>query len=286
MKELHQSGIGLVKRQAEPITPRKENQLWESNQLGEQSADSLLNTVFFYNCKLFGLRGLDEHRDLQCSQIVLGLDENGSFITFNGRSSKSMKGGLKHRKLTAKYIKHYVDITCNRNLFTIYQHYLVAVGNDGDFYKRPLNGLPIRFSKQNIGKHKMATLIKNMCKQAGLNGFFSNHSGKRTCATVLFQKGVDQQQICKRTGHRSDAIEDYKVPSAQQEKFISSCLNPPQPFTANNDVLSCLPAHTVCMPVQTSLSTDTMPSTNSCALPPSYSPMSGNFTNCTFNFHK
>jgi hypothetical protein len=47
MKELHQSGIGLVKRQAEPITPRKENQLWESNQLGEQSADSLLNTVFF-----------------------------------------------------------------------------------------------------------------------------------------------------------------------------------------------------------------------------------------------
>jgi hypothetical protein len=56
MKQLHCAGIGATQKQAAPITPRKEEKLWESGQLGAHSAKSLLNTVFFYNCKLFGLR--------------------------------------------------------------------------------------------------------------------------------------------------------------------------------------------------------------------------------------
>ena len=35
-----------------------------------------LGKVFNYKCNLFGLRGRDEHRQLQCDQIKLGKDDN------------------------------------------------------------------------------------------------------------------------------------------------------------------------------------------------------------------
>jgi hypothetical protein len=61
-----------------------------------------------------------------------------------------------------------------------------AIGNTGNFYRRQLG-----FSLQPIGVHKLATLIKQMGIEAGFSGTFTNHSGKRTCATVLFQGGID-----------------------------------------------------------------------------------------------
>lgn len=50
------------KKQADPISADDENILWEKDLLGGATLNSLLNTVFYYNYKLFGLRGLDEHR--------------------------------------------------------------------------------------------------------------------------------------------------------------------------------------------------------------------------------
>ena len=66
-----------------------------------------------------------------------------------------------------------------------------------------------------------------MCKNANIPDYFTNHSGKRTCATALFQEGVDEQLICSRSGHRSAAVRTYKEQSSTQEKHISSLLDPP-----------------------------------------------------------
>ena len=83
-----------------------------------------------------------------------------------------------------------------------------------------------RFSQQPVGVNKLATLNKSMYTKAGLNGNFSNHSGKRTCATSLFHEGFDEQMISSRTGHRSTAIRDYKVPSNEQQFALSKILDP------------------------------------------------------------
>ena len=80
MKQLHAAGIGSVTKQADPITPTKEAVLWQKKLLGDSSSESLLNTFFFNNCKLFGLRGRDKHRALQHDQIILSEDNNGSYI--------------------------------------------------------------------------------------------------------------------------------------------------------------------------------------------------------------
>lgn len=75
MKRLHGLGLGTAVRKAEPITSDEEALLWTSGQLGTHSAKALLNTVYFYNCEVFGLRSFDEHRNLQCSQFQKKVDE-------------------------------------------------------------------------------------------------------------------------------------------------------------------------------------------------------------------
>ena len=68
-------GLGASSKQAEPITPDEESLLWTSGQLGTHSANALLNTVYFYNCKVFCLRSYDKHRILRYAQFEKKLDE-------------------------------------------------------------------------------------------------------------------------------------------------------------------------------------------------------------------
>lgn len=95
MKSLVAQGIGTTTQQADPILPEQEDILWEKEVLGSSSAKSLQNTGFFYACKVFGLRGCDEHRERMCEQFILNSDDQGKFIQFVGRQSKTYQGGLR-----------------------------------------------------------------------------------------------------------------------------------------------------------------------------------------------
>ena len=56
------------KEEKEAITEEEEELFWEKGLLGNSSCKSLLNTVYFYNGKLFGLRG-GEHRNINLQNI-------------------------------------------------------------------------------------------------------------------------------------------------------------------------------------------------------------------------
>ena len=107
MKDLLSNGLGTKVKQAEPILPEDECVIWEKGVFGDKSAESLQCTMFFYACKLFGLRGHDEHRGLTCEQFVLGSDIHGKYVEFNGWSSKTYKGGLRDLELPNKRFRHY-----------------------------------------------------------------------------------------------------------------------------------------------------------------------------------
>ena len=47
MERLRLSGLGIKKRQGEPITIAEENILWEKGVLGEHDPQTLLDTVLF-----------------------------------------------------------------------------------------------------------------------------------------------------------------------------------------------------------------------------------------------
>lgn len=89
--------------------------------------------------------------------------------------------------------------------------------------------------------------MKTICQKGELKGNFSNHSGKRTLATRLYQAGVSEQMIMDRTGHRSEkAVRTYKRPADSMLKDVSNILNPsnkqikledPKPLTDTRAIL-------------------------------------------------
>ena len=107
MKSLIDRGFGCNLKQADPILPKDEETLWQKHVFGKESGEQLQHTVFFYACKVFGLRGYDEHHNLQCEQFKIGEDSNGRFIEFTGRATKTYKGGLGHLNVQSKNLKHH-----------------------------------------------------------------------------------------------------------------------------------------------------------------------------------
>ena len=51
--------------------------------------------------------------------------------------------------------------------------------------------------------YAIGKLTARMCAAAGLQGHHTNHSGKRTCTTTLYQAGIPKDLIMQRSGHRS-----------------------------------------------------------------------------------
>ena len=65
-------------------------QLWCSGTIGFHSSKALSYSVYFYNCKLFGFRAMNEDVSLMFEQYELGSEKNGDFTTFNDRVSKNV----------------------------------------------------------------------------------------------------------------------------------------------------------------------------------------------------
>ena len=63
-----------------------------------------------------------------------------------------------------------------------------------------------------------------MLKNAGLDGYFTNHSLRRTCVTRLFQTGTDVKLIKEITGHVSDSVHKYQTTSSDQRMHLSSII--------------------------------------------------------------
>ena len=144
-------------------------------------------------------------------------------------------GGLNQRHMQPKVIKHVFN---DRALFDIYRNYIEMLrGNPpdnsedgGPFYRRAFDTNNQKsFGKQCLGVNKLSQLMKCMCEEAGIKGNFTNHSGKRTCATQLYQCGIEEQEIMNRTGHRSvNSVRKYKRASDSMLQNISNVLEPPR----------------------------------------------------------
>ncbi|XP_053406117.1 uncharacterized protein LOC123530577 isoform X1 [Mercenaria mercenaria] len=292
MKKLTKEGLGLPNREAKPVTEEDESLLWKRGVFGSSTSLALQHTMYFYNCKFFGLRAYDEHKESMCNQFTIDKDGNGLYVEFKGTNSKTFSGGLKHRKVDAKVIRHYDE---SSGIVAYYKDYLEALGNNGYFYRRPLSRLKqngnVRYSKQPVGINKLRCFMKDMCSLAGLEGRYTNHSGKKTCATTLYQKGVPEEEIMKRTGHRSIAgVRKYQKPWGQMLKDISNKLNPPCSVKSEGQKLEKTGT-----PVQSTLScsvtnedkeiktTETKIQSNSSVIQELFA-RNNSFSGCTFNF--
>ena len=241
MKRLKRAGMGSRKRQAEPLTPEEEELLWEKRILGDHSPQALLNSVFFFNGVCFALRSGDEHRRLrfkECQIQVVEKPGECAYLMYTEDSSKNNQGGLKGRKLKTKEVVHHENTTtpsrCPVRLFRLYNNLCPKDRPENAFYLQPLRKpkQDCWFAAKPLGHNPLDSMVKEMCKAAGITGYKTNHSLRATTATRLFQAGVDEQLIMERTGHRSlDGVRSYKRTSPEQRQALSDIVNltTPQP---------------------------------------------------------
>ena len=86
----------------------------------------------------------------------------------------------------------------DRNIIACYKYYLSFIPSEGPFYQTPskhMSSIQPSFTKQVVGRNTLNGLVQNICSKAGLEGNFTEHSGKVTCATELFNNMIDEQLI-------------------------------------------------------------------------------------------
>ena len=99
---LKQKGLGNRPNVAHPLSKNDEEKLWETKQFGSETPQSLINTVWYFNAKLFGFCGVHESRQLMWGDLTLKAGENGEeFIEFNERETKTRTGNTTHLRAFA-----------------------------------------------------------------------------------------------------------------------------------------------------------------------------------------
>ena len=91
MKDGTRAGVTLKNKKEEkvPVTENEEQKFWELGPSGCKSSKSLLHTVYYYNGKLFGLRG-GKHRNITVANFDAGLN----LISFEENVVKPFHGNL------------------------------------------------------------------------------------------------------------------------------------------------------------------------------------------------
>ena len=151
-------------------------------------------------------------------------------------TSKNHPGGLKGRKQRQKVVVHHSNVDnptrCFVQLFKLYNQLCPMDRPSHAFYLAPLKKLTkdCWFSRTPLGHNMLKNYVGNMCKNAGIKGYKTNHSLRATAATRLYLNGVDEQLVMQRTGHRSvEGIGSYKRTSREQQENVSDLLNGKKP---------------------------------------------------------
>ena len=83
------------------------------------------------------------------------------------------------------------------------------------------------FWDEPLPKTKLQTMVKDMFRDAGIEGRFTNHSLRVSGTTALFDAGVPESIIQKRTGHKSvSALHQYKRVTTTQNQMVANILQP------------------------------------------------------------
>ena len=219
MKERTAMGLG-VKQSSDVISVQNENKLFEIGALGESNPQQLLDTVIYMIGLHCALRGGVEHQRLRRpgfrSQIEFKKEQSGveKIIYSEDPLHKTAQGGIgckSSRKIVHVYPSS--DISrCPVRIIKKYCGLLPQVKTCQKFYMRPKMrfNAKVWYCDQPYGNHKLSKTIKEMCKKAGIDGKFTNHSLRATSASRMYANDIPEQVIKEITGHKSDCVRTYK----------------------------------------------------------------------------
>ena len=93
------------------------------------------------------------------------------------------------------------------------------------FYLRPKAKMSPStwYCDQPYGNKRIGTTIKELCKNAGFSGKFTNHSLRATSAT--HEDDIPEQIIKEVTGHKSEAVRFYKRTNDSMRQHASKVVS-------------------------------------------------------------
>ena len=205
MKERCQDGMGLVKKQADLISYEYEENMWNAGVLGEDSPDKLRATLLFLLGINLALRAVDEHyqlrRDLPNKPSQMSIEENGKGIKClvyrEDTSTKTNDGGLQQMRKERKVVWIYPSKNINRCPIRLFSKYISLCPKGyykkDNFYLQSLKHPTPKqwYGREVVGSNKLKEVVKNLLMSAKIDGYFTNHSLRRSGSTRLFQTGVE-----------------------------------------------------------------------------------------------
>ena len=212
-----------------------EDYLWSLGHLGLSYPKQLLNTVVFCVGKGFALWASKEHRALCAipfdSQFSFHRDEDQElYLQYKEDiGTKTNKGGLKHKKVDTKTVVMYVSDRpdrCPLHIIMKYMSLLPKTCTCQAFYLQPGKKFfrKVWYLNRPAGVNKLCNVVGHICHNAGLPGYYTNHSLCSTVVTKMYRNNLDEQLIMEVTGHRSSAVHGYKRTSQRQRKLASKCI--------------------------------------------------------------
>ena len=155
--------------------------------------------------------------------------KEGPYIMYNEDNSKTNQGELKSPKLTPVHVIHHANKdNPSRGFVRLFFRYSELCPNDhpdNALYLTPLKNPTENcwYSHVPIGHNRVAETIPCLLKQAGVPGFFINHSLQATSTTRMYDEQLDEASIMQHTGHRS--VHAYKRRTDKLEELTSAVLN-------------------------------------------------------------
>ena len=262
MQERTAMNIGVNKRQAMVITYETEEFLWNSGILGEHNPDILRNTVLFLIGINVLLRAVEEHHQLrrpmldQKSQLNFEHNSKGvrCLVYREDSVTKTHDGGLNDMRKDRKIVWVYPSENTVRCPVRLVEKYISLCPQNymkkSNFYLKSLvKPTPKQwYGCQVVGVNTIAKVVKDMMKVAQIDGFFTNHSLRRTGGTRLFQAGVDRKLVKETTGHSSDSVDAYQITSDAQRASLSRIIakDPSATVSVNPDQTENLEEDVAC----------------------------------------
>lgn len=230
MKQSRQAGCDRLKKQAEVVNEEHEEMFWKKGLLGSDTPRKLVETLLFLIGKNFALRSRDEHRRLQVGNITKHYDHvlKRSYLEYVEDISKTSKGGIRDNrepKRSRAYDNQLNPERCIVHLFDIYMMHRPSEINA--FYLTPLpsTSSTVWYKKCPIGVNTLAKVVANLYQNAGIPGFFTNHSLRRGTRTILSNAGFGTDVVTKKTGHISRSEMDYLQLNNKTQADMSDSLN-------------------------------------------------------------
>ena len=135
-------------------------------------------------------------------------------------------------------VKAFAQTSSDRCIVRFLDLYLSKLpGNPRAFYLQWVTDIPDDpqkpwYKTTPVGVNPLKSMVPTICRMAGLNTRYTNHSLCATAATRMFSSGIPEKVIAEVTGHKSTkSLRQYEKTSVEQEQAagmaIQSCESKP-----------------------------------------------------------